>query len=445
MNLVEKYDKPGPRYTSYPAYPHWNQNPTQEMWLGELRETRDLSVDLYIHVPYCQSLCTYCGCTRTISKNLDKGMDYTSSLLEEWNLYKEALPHIQIQSLHLGGGTPTFLRPEYLNILFQNFAPFLKDNFTGAVEVDPRVTSERHIETLTNFGIKRFSLGIQDFDPLVQKVVNRIQPPELVSNIVNFIRESGATGINFDLIYGLPHQTKESITQTIKLVKEMGPDTIALYGYAHVPWVSKAQKSLEKYPIPHGKEKRDLYELSKNLLEEAGYREIGLDHFAKVESILYQSFLKGEMKRNFMGYTSLVAPVTLGLGASAISNTKNTFVQNHKDIQSYQEDLKNESLPLHKGHSMSARDVCAGKIIQELMCQGKTNLSSLFELLSEKDCLHHMSELEEMERDGLLMIENQSLEVTTLGKPFLRNICMVFDENLRKTESLATPKFSRTI
>lgn len=446
MELIKKYDRPGPRYTSYPAYPHWNNSRTSEEWIEELKNQRDLVVDLYLHIPYCQSLCTYCGCTRTISKNLDKGMDYTSSLLEEWNLYREALPHIQIQSVHLGGGTPTFLRPQYLEMLFESFEPYLKSNFSGAVEVDPRVTSERHLDTLLNFGIKRFSLGIQDFDPLVQKVVNRIQPPALVNGLVNYLRKNGAEGINFDLIYGLPHQTKDSILKTIEIVKEMAPETIALYGYAHVPWRSKAQKSLEKYPIPQGAEKRELYELSKDLLEKAGYREIGLDHFAKVESGLYQAFTKGEMKRNFMGYTKEVAPVTLGLGASAISNTLNSFVQNHKEVKDYTEALSREELPLSNGHSMSPRDIEANQVIQSLMCQGHANVESLFELLQEKDYLHHLSLLEEMEADGILTLQENELRVSEVGRPFLRNICMVFDEHLKnQQDNPKGPTFSRTI
>lgn len=443
--LIAKYDRPGPRYTSYPAYPHWKDSPSREEWLKELASHLNLEVDLYIHVPYCQSLCTYCGCTRTISKDLNKGMDYTSALLEEWSLYKEALPHIKIRSLHLGGGTPTFLRPQYLKILFEAIGPHTIDDFSGAVEIDPRVTSERHIETLLDFGIKRFSLGIQDFDPEVQRVVNRIQPPLLVKNLVQWIRSKGANGINFDLIYGLPMQTKQSICQTIDEVKEMLPETIALYGYAHVPWRSKAQKSLEKYSIPHGKEKRELYELSKKLLLEAGYFELGLDHFALRNSDLYQSFKKGEMKRNFMGYTKEVSPVTLGLGASAISNTDKLFVQNEKEIPEYLQALKEEKLPLFNGHTMSERDREASRIIQSLMCQGQAKLSSYWELLFEKDILNQQSKLEEMERDGLIFLQEEELFVKAEGRPFLRNICMVFDEHLQTADPAKTNSFSRTV
>lgn len=447
MELIAKYDKPGPRYTSYPAYPYWNNGPIEEEWLSELANHKNLLVDLYIHVPYCQSLCTYCGCTRTISKNLDKGMDYTSLLLKEWAIYKEALPQIQIQSLHLGGGTPTFLRPEYLRIIFENLAPSLIESFSGAVEVDPRVTSERHIEVLKDFGISRFSLGIQDFDPKVQKAVNRIQPSELVANTVRLIRESSNTGINFDLIYGLPLQNQESIRQTIEEVKMMRPDTIALYGYAHVPWRSKAQKSLERYHIPHGEEKRALYELSKELLLEAGYRELGLDHFALEDSSLYQSYKDGQMKRNFMGYTKEVAPVTLGLGTSAISNTPNSFVQNEKELSDYEAALEKDRLPLANGHRLTQRDRLASDVIQSLMCTGKVDLTSYFEILCEKETLNHLGRLEEMEADGILTLsggELRQLEVTDLGKPFLRNICMVFDEYFQ-LKSDGPPRFSRTI
>ncbi len=444
MDLIKKYDKPGPRYTSYPAYPHWQNGPLQEEWLHELAHHKDLRADLYIHIPYCQSLCTYCGCTRTISRNLDKGMDYTSYLLKEWQLYREALPNLSIQSLHLGGGTPTFLRPEYLKVLFEAISPLLSEDFSGAVEVDPRVTSERHIETLVEFGIGRFSLGIQDFDPHVQKAVNRTQPPKLVATTVDYIRSCGGSGINFDLIYGLPLQTQDSIHKTIQEVKKMRPDTIALYGYAHVPWRSKAQKSLERFHIPHGEEKRALYELSKKLLEEAGYFELGLDHFALKNSSLYQAYQKGEMKRNFMGYTKEVAPVTLGLGSSAISNTENSFIQNEKELEDYQKVLDKGHLPLSSGHRLTERDQKASQVIQSIMCKGEVDLQDYLELLCEKETLNHMGKLEEMERDGILELKDTELKVTAKGRPFMRNICMVFDEYLnQKSESKA--RFSRTI
>lgn len=435
MNLIEKYQRPAPRYTSYPPYPYWNQRPTQKEWLSELHSYKDLRVDLYLHIPYCQSLCTYCGCTRTITRNFDKGMDYTSLLLDEWEMYANELPQLKIDSFHLGGGTPTFLKSEYLHVLLENLSTRFSSEFEGAVEIDPRVTSLHHIRVLKKFGVKRFSLGIQDFDEEVQRVCNRIQPVTLVEEVVRELRSSDVSiGINFDLIYGLPQQTKESIEKTIAAVKKLRPNTIALYGYAHVPWRSRAQKSLEKYNIPQGKEKRDLYEVSKEKLFEAGYREIGLDHFALEEDELHKAYQDNTLKRTFMGYTRKRAPVTLGLGASAISSTKRMYVQNEKEVHSYGEKIRKEVFPLAHGHKLSHRDQICSQIIQAVMCQGRANFSSLLTYLTQEEAGNLYQSLLEMEEDGILKMDIESLIVLERGKPFLRNICLLFDHHFSGEE-----------
>ncbi len=441
MNLVKKYNKAVPRYTSYPAYPHWDNPPSYKQWLEELHSHKKLNVDLYMHIPYCQSLCTYCGCTRTISRDLNKGMDYTSLLLDEWELYQNELPQLVIDSFHLGGGTPTFLKPEYLKVLLENLSSRFSPHVVGAVEIDPRVTNDFHINVLKDFGVNRFSLGIQDFDSKVQKACNRIQPVSMVEKVVKKLRSTGMAEINFDLIYGLPLQNKRSIQETIRNVKSLCPDTIALYGYAHVPWRSKAQKSLERYSIPHGEEKRALYEISKELLYDAGYREIGLDHFALESNELYRAYKDKSLKRTFMGYTSKSAPVTLGLGASAISSTERFFVQNEKDIDLYAENLKKGFYPIHHGHQLSLKDQECAKVIQNIMCQGNADFSTLLECHSQKENMKILEALSEMQEDGLLILENESLVVTEKGKPFLRNICLPFDHR----KDSGNGKFSSSI
>lgn len=441
MNLLEKYNRPGPRYTSYPAYPHWDSPPSHDEWLEELHGMNDLRADLYVHIPYCQSLCTYCGCTRTISRDLKKGLDYTSLLLDEWMIYKDEFPHLKIDSLHFGGGTPTFLKAEYLRALLENFSPYFSESFSGAAEIDPRVTSQDQIEVLHQYGVDRLSLGIQDFDPKVQKICNRIQPASMVEGFLKMIRGQGVQNINFDLIYGLPEQTIDSITQTMDHVRRMRPETIALYGYAHVPWRSKAQKSLEKYHIPSGPEKRALYEKSKDLLLESGYLEIGLDHFALEENGLYQSFKKGELKRTFMGYSTQKAPVTLGLGVSAISSTKKTYIQNDKEVLGYSEKLFKGEVPLFNGHKLSMRDQVSARIIQSIMCQNRADFATLMIYLNDEEKSNLFYELEELERDGIVKLTSLSLEVPEAGRAFLRNICMPFDHRLTKEEN----RFSKTV
>ncbi len=441
MDLITKYNRPGPRYTSYPAYPHWDNKPSDQDWINELHQYRDLRVDLYLHIPYCQSLCTYCGCTRTISKNLDKGMDYTALLLKEWRLYKEEFPHLTIDSLHFGGGTPTFLRPEYLRAILDNLEGSFSESFSGAAEIDPRVTSIQHLNVLKDFGINRLSLGIQDFDPLVQKICNRIQPPEMVRSFLKDVRALEIENINFDLIYGLPGQSLSSIEETIGIVKEMKPTTIALYGYAHVPWRSKAQKSLERYKIAAGEEKRALYERSKELLLDVGYRELGLDHFALEGSELMSAYERGELKRTFMGYTAQKAPVTLGLGASAISSSPRTFVQNEKEVKNYSEKLARDKLPLFNGHILSLRDQACSQVIQSIMCQGKAEYENLFNLLGDIERETLLGELQELFEDGLIEYNAKSLRVLERGKPFLRNISMIFDHRLTKVQN----QFSKTV
>ena len=252
-SLYQKYDRPGPRYTSYPAYPHWEQTPTSHQWMNVLKANKSdsldqqkLDIDLYIHIPYCQSLCFYCGCNRNISKNQELGDEYTDYLLREWALYLAELGDIKISSLHFGGGTPTFLKTQAFKKIFETLSPYLADNFQGSIEIDPRVSTKEQMEYLSSQGIKRFSLGIQDFNYDVQKVINRIQPQKMVEEVLEALRSTQVQSINFDLIYGLPKQTRKTLDETLAIVKKLRPDTIALYSYAHVPWKASAQKALEK-------------------------------------------------------------------------------------------------------------------------------------------------------------------------------------------------------
>ncbi|MCO4792074.1 MAG: oxygen-independent coproporphyrinogen III oxidase [Bacteriovoracaceae bacterium] len=441
--LIQKYDRPGPRYTSYPAHPHWKQSPSQSEWLEQvlLRKELGANFDLYVHIPFCSSLCIYCGCSRVITKDMELASRYVDSLIKEWNLYQEKCGPISLSSIHLGGGTPTFLEPSLLSKLITSIKGN-KDISWGAVEVDPRVTTKEHCDVLIRNGFQKFSLGIQDFDPVVQKNINRKQPYEMVEDMVSYLRDNGVESINFDIIYGLPGQSVETIKSTFEKVEKLKPDTIAFYSYAHVPWKIKSQKALEKIGLPKAEEKRDLYEEGKRYLEKLGYAELGMDHFSLKDDQLYHAYEKGELKRSFMGYTSKKGECLIGLGCSSISSSGLGYVQNEKDVTAYMNTVNSGNLPLIYGHTMSQQDKMIDQTIQDLMCQGKTDLERVLNSLDDNHVNNIRNTYNEMMSDGLLNLEKSNLEILEKGKPFVRNICMALDPNLKiKSEN----QFSRTI
>ena len=446
-SLYQKYDRPGPRYTSYPAYPHWEQTPTSHQWMNVLKANKSdsldqqkLDIDLYIHIPYCQSLCFYCGCNRNISKNQELGDEYTDYLLREWALYLAELGDIKISSLHFGGGTPTFLKTQAFKKIFETLSPYLADNFQGSIEIDPRVSTKEQMEYLSSQGIKRFSLGIQDFNYDVQKVINRIQPQKMVEEVLEALRSTQVQSINFDLIYGLPKQTRKTLDETLAIVKKLRPDTIALYSYAHVPWKASAQKALEKHGIAQGEQKRDLYNYCKELLAQAGYKELGLDHFSLETDSLYQAYERGEMKRSFMGYTTSATKHLIGLGVSAISSTDFGHIQNEKEIEDYKKRIDAAELPFFYGHIQSERDLQTSQAIHSIMCGRGAELSSLLKVSSEEHRDKMKASFAQMLEDQLIEWDGENLKVTTTGLPFLRNIAMALDYRLRDTQ-----RFSRTV
>lgn len=441
--LIQKYDKPGPRYTSYPAYPHWKETPTESEWMGQVVLKRDLGAqfDLYVHIPFCQSLCIYCGCSRMITRDLSLAERYVDALIKEWNHYQKRVGYFPITSIHLGGGTPTFLPPKLLEKLIVNLQGSQKIDW-GAVEVDPRVTTKEHCEVLVKHGFKKFSLGIQDFDEKVQKNINRIQPFEMVKTLTKDLREMGVESLNFDIIFGLPGQSIETIQNTFKKVEKLKPDTIAFYSYAHVPWKIKSQKALEKIGLPSAEEKRALYECGKECLEGIGYHELGMDHFSLKEDQLYKAYEKGELKRSFMGYTARKGECLIGLGCSSISSTGFGYVQNEKEVPDYLEKIESGEMAFHYGHTMSHQDKIIDQTIQSLMCQGETQLDRVLLNLDKEHARRVRGIYQEMMEDGLLKISNSKLQVLENGKPFIRNICMALDPNLSE---VPREQFSRTI
>ncbi len=444
MDLYKKYDVSGPRYTSFPPVPFWSKIPTQNQWFSHINETYSCEdgVDIYLHIPYCEKLCWYCGCHRTISKDKSKGDTYANYLAKEWKIYLENLNELdlKVHSMHFGGGTPTFLEPEVLDELLREFSSYFKDNFIGAMELDPRTCKPEHLDVLEKHKFKRISMGIQDFDEGVQKAINREQSFKMVTDLVERVRNHSFNSINFDLIYGLPKQTKATITDTIKKVNTLSPDLIAFYSYAHLPDRLKNQRLISEDELPTGEEKRALYELGRELLLENDYIEIGLDHFARKDSYLGKAFLEKRMQRSFMGYTDGKTPILLALGVSAISNTTESFIQNEKEVKDYFKDLDEGRLPIIKGHVLSADDKFTRDLINELMCVGEIDIQEI-----EKNKYHEIvvSELKEMQKDGLISIENNILKITEEGHPFLRNVAMRFDFYLRDQREKV--RFSRTI
>lgn len=441
--LINKYNRPGPRYTSYPPVPFWKDAPDEEKWISHIQGLYDekKGIDLYVHVPYCESLCYYCGCSRTITRNHDVEETYLGLVLKEWQLYKEKLGFTPVvNSLHFGGGTPTFLSPLNLNKLIKPLLEKKIDAFVGSIEIDPRTCQTEHLKILHENGITRLSLGIQDFDPIVQKKINRDQPARLVEALVENIRDYGFSSLNFDLIYGLPRQTLKSITNTMDIVNKMRPDLIAFYSYAHLPERIKNQRLIANEDLPSPELKRDLYELGKKLLIANGYVDVGMDHFALPESYLYQAKENHTLHRNFMGYVDKKADILIGLGPTSISDSSLSFIQNAKDVRDYEKRIKQNQLPIEKGHTHSKNDLIVQDSILELMCNNNVSLKALREtpywdkIKEELDCL---------QRDGILTITGDQLSINEMGKGFVRNVAMCFDFHLR--EQKTATKFSQTI
>lgn len=437
MNLIAKYNVPAPRYTSYPTVPYWDtQKPDISNWCLHVKNTFDKynaaeGISLYIHLPYCESLCTYCGCNTRITINHTVEEPYINAVLKEWNLYKGILKDSPvIKEIHLGGGTPTFFSAENLKKLISGLleGARLHENKEFSFEAHPNNTRLCHLKTLYELGFRRVSFGIQDFDIKVQEIINRIQPYEQVRNVVDMARDVGYSSINFDLVYGLPKQTRSSVINTINKVNTLRPDRIAFYSYAHVPWIKPGQRKFTEADLPVDVEKRALYELGRTMFLDNDYEEIGMDHFALKTDSLYKASQSNSLHRNFMGYTHGKTHLLLGLGVSSISDTWDAFAQNVKTVEEYINALNNNTLPIFKGHELTDEDLYVRKHILSVMCSRQTTWDNIPR--NQKFILDVKQRLQEMEHDGLVKITNEGLVVTKAGKPFLRNVCMAFDVRL---------------
>lgn len=452
LSLVQKYNVPGPRYTSYPTVPYWEDDLFHvEDWkrtsLQSFEESNTTEgISLYIHLPFCESLCTFCGCNKRITKRHEVEDPYIIAVLKEWKMYCDLLPAKPIiKEIHLGGGTPTFFSPENLKFLidgiFKTAEKATEHEFS--FEGHPNNTTRDHLQTLYDLGFRRVSFGVQDYSEKVQLAIHRIQPFHNVAKVTFWAKEIGYTSIGHDLIFGLPFQSLQDVQDTIDKTKSLQPDRLAFYSYAHVPWIKgNGQRGFKDEDLPKDDEKRQLYEEGKKRLAQNGYLEIGMDHFALENDSMFESFKEGNLHRNFMGYTASKTKLMIGLGVSSISDSWYSFAQNEKTIEDYYARLEANELPIFKGHLLSSEDLVIRKHILNLMCQFTTSWKD--EAMQFPELIEIHQSLKEMEVDGLLTFIDNGITVTEKGKPFLRNICMAFDLRLIR-KAPETKLFSMTI
>lgn len=452
VSLIQKYNVPGPRYTSYPTVPYWEEENFhskrwQETVLQSFAESNATEgISLYIHLPFCESLCTFCGCHKRITKRHDVENPYIQAVLKEWQLYCALFPEKPIiREIHLGGGTPTFFSAKNLKELIigilerAKVAPEYEFSFEG----HPNNTTREHLQTLYDVGFRRVSFGVQDYSEKVQNAIHRIQPFHNVAKVSFWAKEIGYTSISHDLVFGLPFQGIENIIDTIEKTKSLSPDRLAFYSYAHVPWIKgNGQRGFKEEDVPKDEEKRKLYEIGKQLLAKKGYHEIGMDHFAKKSDTMFTAFQEGKLHRNFMGYTASKTQLMIGLGVSSISDSWYAFAQNEKNLEDYYARLEANALPVYRGHILTEEDLTIRQHILNLMCQFTTSWDEKHLYFMELPEV--LTQLHEMEQDGLLILQNNAITVTEKGKPFVRNICMAFDLRLKR-KAPTTKLFSMTV
>lgn len=449
--LITKYNVPGPRYTSYPTVPFWDDDGMDEArWKGSVMNASNVyaseGISIYIHLPFCESLCTFCGCHKHITKQHAVEEPYINSLIKEWKMYLELFPKPPLlKELHLGGGTPTFFSADNLKQLMHAILSSceLHEDIELGFEGHPNNTTREHLQTLFDLGFRRVSFGVQDYDETVQKTINRVQPFENVQEAHYRAKKIGYTSISHDLVFGLPKQSLDNVLETVRLTNMLKPDRISLYSYAHVPWIKGVgQRGFDESDLPSPVEKRKLYEEAKNKLLNSGYHEIGMDHFALKTDTLYRAFEERQLHRNFMGYTTNTTKLMIGLGMSAISDSWFGFAQNHKLVKEYQQAVEEGSIPVFRGHELTEDELEIRRHILNIMCSFQTSWDGEF---AKKTYFRNiLDRLQPLVEDGLLKIQDHGLQVTELGQVFVRNICMCFDLHLHEPKS-HEQRFSKTI
>lgn len=453
--LVAKYDRPGPRYTSYPTAVELSEAVGPEVYAQKLEEANALGnapLSLYLHLPFCDERCLFCGCHVIVTPHHERASPYLDVLKREIALVAERLPERRrFAQLHLGGGTPTYYSPDELDslvaTLFADYAPL--EGAELAVELDPRVTTKEHIDALAERGFNRMSMGVQDFTPEVQERIHRVQSPEQTRAIVEHGRRRGYTGINVDLIYGLPLQTPEGFEQTVDHVIDMGVDRVACYSFAYVPWLRGHQKKLAETELPSTEVKIELFALARERLLAAGYEPIGMDHFAKPDDELARAKRQARLKRNFQGYAVVPGDDVVGFGISAIGDVRGALVQNEKKLSVYTEAIENHRLPVDRGLVRSRDDVIRGDVIHRLMCNfvvDRRDVETTWNLDFSDYFSESLERLEPYRDEGLVEIDTETIRATPVGELFVRNLAMCFDRYMwEKHAKSDQPTFSRTV
>ena len=450
--FLARYNRPGPRYTSYPTAPVWNDSfgPDDLERVHEEAERVRSPVSLYMHIPFCESLCLFCACSVIIQKDKRVAPPYLSILKQEMERVSRSVSkNREVVQFHWGGGTPTYLTPEQIEDLFgavRAHFTFAADAEIG-IEVDPRVTSREHLETLRRLGFNRLSMGIQDFHADVQKAIHRIQPFELTRDLLFAARKLGFDSINVDLIYGLPFQTPERFAYTVEQILQLAPDRVALFSYAHVPWLKKQQGSFAAH-LPEGMQKFEIFRTGLLKFLEAGYLYIGMDHFAKPEDELAISQRKRTLHRNFQGYTTKAGADLYGMGVTAISGIQNAYAQNHKELAAWEKSVAERGIATMRGYNLSEDDRLRRAVISRLLCHTvviKEEIAREFGVDFDRYFADELARLEASREDGLVLLEPGEIRTTWLGRIFIRNLAMVFDPYLEKQQLAAKPLFSKTL
>lgn len=435
LGLLKKYDVAVPRYTSYPTVPFWNfETLEEEKWRRSVIQTFEREkgeISVYVHLPFCENLCTFCACNKRITKNHGVEDPYISAVLKEWAMYRAFLPGTpRIREIHLGGGTPTFFSPDNLLRLIRGLTEEaeIPPHHEFSIEVHPNYTTEEHLEALASVGFNRISLGVQDFDPVVQFVINRPQTFEKTKEVVEWARKHGFSSVNIDLVYGLPRQTLASVELTIGQIRTLRPDRIAFYSYAHVPWKSKVQRRYTDEDLPKAADKWAMYHRGRAMLLETGFSAIGMDHFALPGDGLFRAAEKGLMHRNFMGYTTTQSKLLIGLGVSSISDSWGGFAQNEKVVEAYQEKIDRGAWPVINGHLLNEEDLLLRQRILDLMCRNETCVD--WEGLDAGLAESARQKLRSFADDGLVELMGSQVRVTEKGQLFIRNISSSLDARL---------------
>ncbi|XOB60657.1 oxygen-independent coproporphyrinogen III oxidase [Campylobacterota bacterium DY0563] len=448
----EKYSKPGPRYTSYPTAPEFSEEFTeQDLKEYYKNQSDDRNLSLYIHLPFCRSACYFCGCNVIFTSKEDKKVKYLEYLKKELDLLKNSLnTNRTVTQMHFGGGTPTYFSPEQLDevitMLKETFPNFSEDAEISC-EVDPRYFTKEHMAVLKKGGCNRLSFGVQDLNEEVQKTIHRIQPYETTQNVMNIARDAGIHSINIDLIYGLPHQNKKTFHETIEQIIKLNPDRLAVFNYAHVPWLMKTMRKFDESTFAPPTEKLEILKDTIDFFTTNGYKMVGMDHFAKPEDELFKAIEKGELHRNFQGYTTKGGADLIGIGVTSIGNGVDYYAQNFKDLKQYEASLDEGKLPTFKGYKLSEDDILRQYVIMELMSNFSLNIKRVEEKFNINFYDYFNEDLEmltEFIEADLVSIADDKIQVSPTGTMLIRNICMPFDAYLKRVPENKR-RFSKTI